>query len=385
MPSLSHLLVGRAAPTTATVHPCNITPEQTPLEDGQVLVHVAKLVVTANTVTYAMAGDMPVLKYFQHFAVPPDAPDTQAMVPCWGTGVVVSSRCDAVKPGTRLYGYFTFSPSVVLTPSKTNPQGFVDAAPRRAKLIEDYRKYYTRDAPNFKNLSYDEEDYVMATGILFSTGWGMAQMAAIHPAKPTALILTSASSRTARAAAFAARFHKLPVEVIGVTSKGNLEYTRSLGLYDRVVVYGEEASLPQQKVALMDVAGSWRVREALYRHFGDKMILCGKVGLSHVGSATGTADLKGLGGAAPQQFLVFDAIKRAASVYGRAQCAKMLQQATQAYNEAMLPGFRAERHYGADATKAVYDRYVKGTADPKLTYVCSMWPQNLHDPGRSKL
>ena len=36
-------------------------------EEGQVLVQVVKLVVTANTVTYAQAGKMPPLKYFDNF------------------------------------------------------------------------------------------------------------------------------------------------------------------------------------------------------------------------------------------------------------------------------------------------------------------------------
>ena len=83
----------------------------------------------------------------------------------------------------------------------------------------------------------------MATGVLFSTGWGMAMVAAHHPAAPAALLLTSASSRTSRAAAFAAKHHSLPVEVIGLTSAANLEFTRGLGLYDTVVTYGDVASL----------------------------------------------------------------------------------------------------------------------------------------------
>ena len=88
----------------------------------------------------------------------------------------------------------------------------------------------------------------MATGVLFSTGWGMAMVVANHPASPTALILTSASSRTSRAAAFTAKHHALPMEVIGVTSAGNLEYTKNLGLYSTVITYEEVASLKKQKV-----------------------------------------------------------------------------------------------------------------------------------------
>ena len=247
-------------------------------DDGQVLVHVSKLVVTANTVTYALAGKMPPLKYFDHFPLPEDAPDSVAMCPCWGTGIVISSKCGAVKTGTRIHGYFPFAPTVVLTPSDVKDTEFMDAAKHRSHLLPPYKTYYTHEAPQYKGLSYAEEDYHMATGVLFTTGWAMAQVAAVHPKKPTALLLTSASSRTSRAAAFAAQFHELPMEIIGLTSAANYEYTRSLGIYDIVVEYGQVETLTKQPVAIQDVAGSSTVREDIYRHFGSDIVYCGSVG-----------------------------------------------------------------------------------------------------------
>lgn len=376
--SLGHLLVGADAPTTTTIHPC--ASAELAVSEGQVLVHVAKLVVTANTLTYALAGKMPVLKYFDHFPIPADAPAHLAMTPCWGTGVVISSKCAGVAVGTRLHGYFPFSPTVVFTPGKVTAASFVDMAPHRAELLEPYRTVFTHEAPQYKGLSYDAEDYMMATGVLFSTGWAMAQVAAVHPGKPKALILTSASSRTSRAAASAAKFHNLPLEVIGLTSAANADYVRGLGIYDVVETYGNEASLRKQPVAVQDVAGSAQVRGALYGHFGDDILYCGRVGMSHIGVAGQTDNLKGLGGAAPSSFLVFTAIEEVGKVYGKKECAAMLAQATKAYNEKMLPEFQPERHFGVEAARAVFDAMVAGKADPKITYVCSMWPEHLHDP-----
>jgi hypothetical protein len=96
----SHLLVGSDAPTITTIHPCAGAVEP---GDGQILVHVSKLLVTANTLTYAIAGKAPVLKYFDHFPIPKDAPTSLAMTPCWGTGVVIASKCAGVKEGTRIH------------------------------------------------------------------------------------------------------------------------------------------------------------------------------------------------------------------------------------------------------------------------------------------
>jgi hypothetical protein len=256
----------------------------------------------------------------------------------------------------------------------------MDSASHREHLLAPYKMYQTAEDPRFQGLSYEEEDYQMATGVLFGTGWGMAQVVATHPQKPTALILTSASSRTSRAAAFAAKHHNLGLEIIGLTSPGNLEYTRSLGLYDSVILYSEVSSLRVQKVGVQDVAGSAKVRQDIYRHFGDSVVYCGKVGLAHVGSVGEQGSLQGLGGAQPESFLVFTAIEDVSKVYGKAEAAAMLAEATTAFNARMLPEFKAVRAYGADATKRVYDEMVEGLADPMVTYVCSMWPEEQHEP-----
>ena len=49
------------------------------------------------------------------------------------------------------------------------------------------------------------------------------------------LVLSSASSKTAYGAAFLLRGNG--PEVVGLTSAGNVEFTESLGCYDRVVAY----------------------------------------------------------------------------------------------------------------------------------------------------
>ena len=49
------MAVGADAPMETTLVPAGPVPEPS---DGQVCVHVAKLVVTANTLTYAVAGNL---------------------------------------------------------------------------------------------------------------------------------------------------------------------------------------------------------------------------------------------------------------------------------------------------------------------------------------
>jgi hypothetical protein len=52
---MSAMAVGADAPLTTTIVPAG---DATEPADGQVCVHVAKLVVTANTLTYAVAGNL---------------------------------------------------------------------------------------------------------------------------------------------------------------------------------------------------------------------------------------------------------------------------------------------------------------------------------------
>ena len=67
-------------------------------------------------------------------------------------------------------------------------------------------------------------------------------------------------------------------------------------------------------------------------------------------------------------------------MYGKAEAAKMLSEASAAYNDVMFPLFQAERVFGAEETKRVYDEMVANKADPNVTYVCSMWPEDAHEP-----
>lgn len=90
---------------------------------------------------------------------------------------------------------------------------------------------------------------------MLGTGWAMAQSVILGDASVEAMILTSASSRTAHTAAFSAKLHAEDggrrVATIGLTSPANLEMTRELGFYDEVVTYEEVSAMPRRKIAIM--------------------------------------------------------------------------------------------------------------------------------------
>ncbi|HAC56754.1 MAG TPA: DUF2855 domain-containing protein, partial [Rhodobiaceae bacterium] len=69
------------------------------VEDGQVLAEIEKFALTANNITYAVAGDM--LNYWSFFP----AEDGWGKIPVWGFARVVQSKCKGIPEGERIYGY----------------------------------------------------------------------------------------------------------------------------------------------------------------------------------------------------------------------------------------------------------------------------------------
>ncbi|MBA4266608.1 MAG: DUF2855 domain-containing protein, partial [Comamonadaceae bacterium] len=118
---------------------------ETPLGEGEIRVRVEQFAYTSNNITYAAFGDA--MNYWQFFPVVPqaeEAPGTDApwgIIPVWGFGVVVETRCDGVAKGERLYGYWPMASSVVLQPARVSPEGFFDGAPHRAALHPVYNQY----------------------------------------------------------------------------------------------------------------------------------------------------------------------------------------------------------------------------------------------------
>ena len=102
LPSAIDFLVNRANLADCRFVPASATAD-VELAAGEVLLAVDRFALTANNVTYAVAGDM--LNYWSFF--PAEA--GWGRIPVWGFGNVVKSRHDAVSTGERLYGYYPMS------------------------------------------------------------------------------------------------------------------------------------------------------------------------------------------------------------------------------------------------------------------------------------
>ena len=93
------------------------------------------------------------------------------------------------------------------------------------------------------------------------------------------MVVSSASSKTAIAAAFLLA-QREDIELVGLTSPGNVEFVEGLGIYDATVPTTRSTS-PERGAAYVDISGDGDVRQAVHAHFGDDLVHSMAVGATH--------------------------------------------------------------------------------------------------------
>lgn len=319
--------------------------DATALAEGDVLLEIERFSLTANNITYAVFGDR--MGYWRFFP----AADGWGRVPVWGFARVSASRADGVADGTRLYGYWPMSTHAVLRlrPAGT---GFIDAADHRADLPLAYNRYdLAPDTPH--------DDHLALLRPLFTTSFLLDdQLAEIAP--DATAILSSASSRTAIGLAWMLTRRGAPV--LALTSARNAAFVRSLGLYDRVLGYGEvDASAIDGAAVFVDMAGDAAVRADIHRSFGDRLVHSAAVGGTHHDAPQASADA--LPGPEPTFFFAPDRLVRRRQDWGAKALNERIGQALERFIDESS-WLEIRRHHGPDALSAVYARILDGAASP---------------------
>jgi hypothetical protein len=245
--------------------------------DGEALLRVDRVGLTANNITYAVLGDA--MRYWEFF--PPGARELGpqwGLPPLWGFAEVVASTVAGVPAGQRLYGYLPPAGHLVVRPERVDAAGFRDGSGHRAELPSPYNSYLaTTGDPAYRA---DQEDLLVLLRPLFLTSFMLADQLIdrrFHGA--AAVVVSSASSKTGYAAA--AELHGQGPRLIGLTSPGNVDFTRSLGCYDEVLSYDDLGGLDPVPTLYLDLAGAGATRAALRRHLGDRLVRDIAVGLTN--------------------------------------------------------------------------------------------------------
>lgn len=243
---------------------------------GKAILKIDGFSLTANNITYAVAPDA--VGYWNFFPVEKDG---WGQVPVWGFADVVASAHPDLAEGTRLYGYFPMATHLEIEPGKVTPYSVLDGAEHRQPMAMIYNQYTITDTdPGY---AADKEGLISLFRPLFTTSFLLDDFHRRNEAfGASRVILSSASSKTAIGLAAIMHANRIPgVEIMGLTSPGNLEFTKSLGIYDTVLTYDQVESIERTPTAFVDMAGDAELLIRIHGHFDDQLMNSCRVGLTH--------------------------------------------------------------------------------------------------------
>ncbi|MEM7438563.1 MAG: DUF2855 family protein [Pseudomonadota bacterium] len=334
-----------------------VQPLPTPaLEPGQARMAIQQFALTANNVTYAATGfDIGYWKFF------PTGQDGAGLVPVWGFAEVVESQSDAAPLGQRYYGFWPMAEQVVITPAATSGKSIVDASAHRKDLPAVYNHYIPAGAASPKDA------YQALLQPLIATSWLIADWLGDNSTfGAEQVIIGSASSKTGLGTC---AFLKGSTKVIGLTSSGNVEFTKNLGYCDEVLTYDQIEDIPQAPSVYVDMAGNAAVKRRIHAHLGDTLKHSSAVGLSHWDQFEPPKDLAG---PKPQFFFAPAQIAKRREDWGPGAVEKKIAEATQQIAMDAGRWLKIEEHNGLTAAMDAYAQLANGKSDPSVGHVVNL-------------
>jgi len=336
-----------------------------PLPAGQVRLRIERVALTANTVTYAVTGD--VLGYWGFF---PGANPGWGRVPAMGWATVVESRVDGVEPGQRCYGWYPLARYVDFTATAT-AEGFRDDGAHRQAHAPVYRAYSdTRRDPLYQPGEDAEDRHALLRG-LYVTGWladDFLHGNGYYGAR-RALVL-SASSKTALGYAHCAS-QRDGLEIVGLTSPRNHAFVEHVGCYDEALAYDEVSRIPRDApIVSIDMSGSGPLLAAVHGHFGDSLKHSMAIGRSHHDSPP-RAD--GLPGPKPEFFFAPTQVKRRVQEWGLAGYQARIGTALHGFVDWSRAWLTVQRVAGGEAAVAAWGEAHAGRTAPDRGCIVTLW------------
>jgi hypothetical protein len=327
--------------------------------DGEALLRVDRVGVTANNVTYALLGEG--MHYWDFFPTKPG----WGLVPLWGFGEVVASAADGVEVGARVYGYYPSASHLLVRPGGVDSTRFRDISEHRASLPSPYNAYTftTGDAA----YEADREDLLILYRPLFYTSYMLADQLEDNAYFGASVVaLSSASSKTAYGAAFLLQGQG--PEVVGLTSAGNVEFTESLGCYDRVVAYDKISELHAgTPTAYLDVAGNAELRNNLRAHLGDQLVHDAVVGVTHQEQGGGA-----LRDPRTSFFFAPDQMRKRTGDWGREVLDQKFAEAWHRFAPVVEGWVDVVVHEGPEALRDVWLEVLSGQSSPRVGNVLTL-------------
>jgi len=331
------------------------------LEAGQVLFRVDRFALTANNITYAVAGDG--IGYWRFFP----CETGWGRIPVMGFAEVVRSTHPEVADGTRCFGFYPMGRYLTITPGAVSPGQIVDAAPHRDGLAPVYAQYL----PTTGDAVYTQkrEDQILLMRGLFMTSFlADDALGEQNYGGARSVLITSASSKTSIALAFQVK-QAGHARAIGLTSARNEAFVRKLGFYDEVVLYDQVESLAVEPAVLVDMAGDGPVNAAIHRHFGDALKMDMRIGATHWSAERSDEKLPG---PKPAMFFAPGQIMKRTKEWGGQGLSERIGGAWTKFCDASDGWLHVERHAGREALERVYQDTLAGRTRPADGHVISL-------------
>jgi hypothetical protein len=329
------------------------------LQEGEALLRVDRVGLTANNVTYAVLGES--FRYWEFF---PTAPGL-GVVPLWGFADVVASRADGVTEGTRVYGYLPSGSHLVVRPGRPDERGFRDTTPHREPLPSPYNAY----AITSGDAAYEQhrEDLQVLYRPLFFTSFVLAdQLEDTGFSGAEVVAFSSASSKTAYGAAFLLK--GTGPTLVGLTSPANVAFTESLGVYDVVLPYDGVQRLAAARTAYVDLAGSADLRQQLHDHLTGSLVLDLVVGVTHQDSGRAGS----LQGARPSVFFAPDQMRKRSADWGRDGLDDRFGQAWRRFAPVVEDWVDVVVGHGRDGLRDAWLEVLSGRSVPRTGHVLQL-------------
>lgn len=333
------------------------------LAPGQVRFRIDRFAFTANNISYALSGD--VIGYWRFFPTE----EGWGRIPAMGFADVIASSHPEVAEGTRCFGFYPMSRYLVIEPGKVRPDQITDGVAHRADIAPVYNQYSPVDHDPMYSAAHEDQTMLMRG--LFMTSFLCDDFLGDNDHYGAeSVLITSASSKTSIALGFLVK-KAGRAKAVGLTSKRNLEFVKSLGCYDRVLTYDEVESLDASRPALIvDMAGNAELKSKLHHHYRDQMKYSCSVGATHWEATGGGGEMPG---AKPEFFFAPGQIQKRTQEWGPQGFQERLGASWTAFRDSTDAWLEVKRGYGRGAVEQVFNDTLDARTKPNEGQIISLW------------
>jgi hypothetical protein len=337
------------------------------LDQDQVLLKVDRFALTANNISYCLAGDT--LGYWQFFP----ADNGFGRVPAMGYANVAASNHPDIMVGDRYWGFYPMSNYLIVQAGNVTSSGFSDVVPYRQHLAPIYSRFDNIKANPLYEEAREDQDLLLRG--LFLTSWLVDDFMFDNDYfGANAYVITCASSKTSIALAFTVQ-QRGGKKTIGMTSEKNVEFCQSLGCYNEIITYDQAQTLDNNEpIMIVDMAGNFSSMQDLHEHFQDNVKYSCSVGATHQANQKdfNVGDMNSFPGATPTFFFAPTQAQKRTEEWGSGEVTKRIGLSLQSFQRYSDQWMNMKRGKGIKKIGEIFVEITLGNISPSDGFILSL-------------